>query len=75
MDSRKSGKYKEAKEWQIKAINASANPSATLLEHLGDILYKLGDEKGALERWKEALDLDGGNDKLVKKIADQTLYE
>lgn len=71
----KSKKYKEAKEWQEKAIAASESPSATLLEHLGDILFKLGNEKEALKKWKEAAELKGGSDKLVKKISDQTLYE
>lgn len=71
----KSGKYKEAEEWQMKAIEASENPSATLLEHLGDILYKLGQKDKALLKWKEAAEMSGGSDKLVKKIADKTLYE
>ena len=71
----KSAKYKEAKEWQLKAIEASANPSATLLEHLGDILYKLGEKNAALERWQEAVKLNGGSEFLDKKIAEKQLYE
>ncbi|MFT4968464.1 MAG: tetratricopeptide (TPR) repeat protein [Chitinophagales bacterium] len=71
----KSEKYVEAKEWQIKAIEASDSPSATLLEHLGDILYKLGDKKAAISKWEEAAELKGGSDKLIKKIDGQTLYE
>jgi Tfp pilus assembly protein PilF len=71
----KSEKYKDAKEWQMKAIEASENPSATLMEHLGDILFMLGDEKNALEKWKKALELSDSNEKLVNKIADKTLYE
>ena len=59
----------------MKAIEASENPSATLMEHLGDILFMLGDEKNALEKWKKALELSDGNEKLVNKIADKTLYE
>jgi tetratricopeptide (TPR) repeat protein len=71
----KSGKYKEAKEWQLKAIEASANPSATLIEHLGDILFKLGEKANALEKWQEALELKGGSPFLDKKIAEKQLYE
>lgn len=71
----KDGKFKEAKEWQLKAIEAAANPSATLLEHLGDILFKLGETSTALEKWEEAAKLKGGSDLLPKKIMDKQLYE
>ena len=71
----KSGEYEEAKEWQLKAIDAAKNPSATLLEHLGDILFKLGLIDEALSKWKEAAEKNGGSEKLTKKIADKTFYE
>ena len=71
----KDGKYKEAKEWQLKAIEASDRPSATLLEHLGDILFKLGEKTAAVEKWEEAAQLSGGSEFLPKKIADKQLYE
>ena len=71
----KSGKYKEAKDLQVKSIELAANPSATLLEHLGDILFKLGDKTAALEKWQDAAKLKGGSEFLNKKIADKQLYE
>lgn len=71
----KDGKYKEAKEWQLKAIQAAQIPSATLLEHLGDILFKLGEIEAALQKWQEASSLNGGSEFLPKKIADKQLYE
>lgn len=71
----KSGEYEEAKEWQLRAIDAAENPSATLLEHLGDILFKLGLKYEALNKWKEAAEKNGGSEKLTKKIADKAFYE
>ena len=71
----KSGKYKEAKDLQVKSIELAANPSATILEHLGDILFKLGDKTAALEKWQDAAKLKVGSEFLNKKIADKQLYE
>ncbi len=48
------GKYTEAKDWIEKAIANSPDVSSTLLEHYGDILYKLGDEASAVTKWKAA---------------------
>lgn len=46
--------YDEALLWIDKALKNSLEPSATLLEHQGDILSQLGKEKEALTAWKEA---------------------
>ena len=46
--------YNEALIWIDKALKNSLDPSATLLEHQGDILSQLGNEKEALTAWKEA---------------------
>ncbi len=35
-----------AKEWQQKALKADNEKSGTILEHYGDILFKLGDKRG-----------------------------
>src|SRR5690606_13885656 len=43
--------YKEALVWIDKAINLADEPSSTLMEHKGDILYKLGNQKEALDFW------------------------
>lgn len=71
----KSAKYSEAKEWQEKAIRASDEVSGTLLEHLGDILFKLGEVDKALEEWKKAMNVGGGSELLPKKLSDKKLYE
>ena len=48
------GSYEEAEKWISKAIEASDDPGATILEHYGDVLYKLGDKERAREYWQQA---------------------
>lgn len=71
----KKGDYKQALEYQEKAITASEKLSDTLLEHLGDILYKLGKKNEAITKWKEAKDHGEGSEFLQKKINEEKLYE
>ncbi len=68
-------KYKEAKEWVWKAINHGGESNPTLLEHYGDILYKLGDKTGAIKYWEKAREAGKGSDLLDKKLQDKQLYE
>jgi len=51
--------------------------NATILDHLGDIEYRLNNKDKALDYWKKALDAGDVDDEelLKKKIADQKLYE
>ena len=69
-------KYSKAAEWQQKAIDASGEkPSATLYEHLGDILYKLGRQDEAVQKWQAAIDAGGDSSVLLQKVQDKQLYE
>ncbi|MEM7367205.1 MAG: tetratricopeptide repeat protein [Bacteroidota bacterium] len=58
----KQGKYNEAEKWIKKAVDL--NPDAEILEHYGDVLYKLGKKDDAKIQWERArvagseLDLD-----------------
>lgn len=61
------GEYKEAAGYVKKAIE-KGEVSAVVYEHLGDILYKMNDKKGALEQWNIALQLDENNRALRDKI-------
>ncbi|HTB31255.1 MAG TPA: tetratricopeptide repeat protein [Bacteroidia bacterium] len=70
-----SGKYQDAKQWESKAIQNGGTKDATILEHYGDILYKLGEKDLALEYWVKAKDKGAGSDLLEKKIKDKKLYE
>ncbi|MEM7549025.1 MAG: tetratricopeptide repeat protein [Bacteroidota bacterium] len=65
--------YKEALRFIEKA--AVQDPSATILEHYGDILFKLGRIDEAVEQWEKAKGLDSSSELIDKKIADRKLYE
>jgi len=67
--------YLEAKEWINKAIENDGHKSAVIIEHYGDILYKLDDIKNAVNQWKKALILEPDSDVLQQKIKDKKLYE
>jgi len=73
----KNSKYSEAKMWIEKAVNLS--PNATLYEHYGDVLYKLGETNKAIEYWQKAKDSDSSGKEtsefLNKKLIDKTYYE
>jgi tetratricopeptide (TPR) repeat protein len=72
----KQGKFKEAKVYILKAIEFSENTNdPTVWEHLGDIEYKLGDKKQALEHWKKAQSKGEVSIILQQKINDQKLND
>lgn len=65
-------KYREAKKYIEKAIQAG-DASATLYEHYGDILFKLGEVDDAVVQWKKAKLLDQKNEAIEKKIANRKI--
>ena len=69
------GEYIEAREWILKALLNGGEKSAVIVEHYGDILYKLGDFEGALDQWKKSKELGGESQFLIQKINDKKLYE
>lgn len=71
----KLGKYEEAKKWIIKSLENGGNENDIILEHLGDIYYKLGDPTNALEYWLKAKKKGNGSEYLQKKIDEKKLYE
>jgi len=68
-------KYRLAKVWAEKAVNYSNNKNAVILEHYGDILFKLNDKKQALIYWKKAKLTGKGSEFLDKKLLNKKLYE
>ena len=58
-----------------KALDNAQNPDGLYFEHYGDILYKVGDKKKAIENWEKAQKAGGYSDKLEQKLKDGTLYE
>ncbi len=72
----KLNKLEEAKIWIEKAISNGANNSGAVLEHYGDILFKLGDTARAFENWQKAKEAgDGTSEFLDKKILEKKLFE
>jgi len=67
----KLGRYEEARDYVVKALAGEA--SATVFEHMGDILFKLGKKDGAEQYWKQALEKNTNNQVLRDKIARGTL--
>jgi Tfp pilus assembly protein PilF len=70
------GSYIMAKIYIEKAIEYSKEePSAEVLEHYGDVLFKTGDREKAQEQWKKAKELGGSSKELDEKIETGRLVE
>ncbi len=67
--------YDSALEWIDKALGSESNASAVLLEHKGDILFKLGRKEEALNYWKMAKEKGGASELIEKKVEEGTLHE
>lgn len=67
--------YKKAKEYLEKAISDTAGVSGTIIEHYGDVLFKLGERENAVAQWKKAKKMGETTELLDKKIATGTLHE
>lgn len=67
--------FEEAKLYIEKAVNSDDNLSGTIIEHYGDILFKLGDVDSAVKQWQKAKGMDETSELIDKKIADRKLYE
>ena len=46
-----------------------------IIEHYGDILFKLGEKKEAIDQWKKAKLIDSGSELLDKKILNEDWFE
>lgn len=69
--------YKEALVWIDKAIKLTERPSSILIEHKGDILFKLGNKQEALDFWEKARQFpeSESNEKLHQKIKEKTYVD
>jgi tetratricopeptide (TPR) repeat protein len=67
--------YKKAKEYLEKALADTSAVSGTIIEHYGDILFKLGERDNAVVQWKKAKKMGETTELLDKKIATGTLHE
>lgn len=73
----KKGDYERAKVYQEMAIEDTKpeEASAELYDHYGDILFKLGQTRLAVDNWRKALEKEPGNELIKRKIKDETYYE
>jgi Tfp pilus assembly protein PilF len=69
------GKYDDAKLWLEKAVANGAANNPVILEHLGDVLYKLNNSELALDYWIKAKKAGPGSDQLERKINEKKLVE
>jgi len=68
-------RYEEAKMWMIKAIKYGGSKNGVILEHMGDIYYKLEDVDEAVKYWKKAKAAGETSELIDKKIGEKKLYE
>lgn len=68
-------RYEDAKLWMQKAIDNGGKNSGVILEHMGDVLFKLGEEEEALEFWNKAKEVGDASELIDKKVRDKKLYE
>ena len=67
--------YEQAKIWMQKSLANGSDGSAVVVEHYGDILYKLGNVEDAIVEWEKAKNLGEASKFLDKKLEDGKLYE
>ena len=68
------GKYPEAKNFFERAYKLNPKDKV-IVEHMGDIYFKLGDKDLAVELWKEAKEKGSVNQVLDKKIEKKEYYD
>ena len=69
------GEYSEAKKWIDKAIHDGGATNGTIIEHAGDIEFKLGNMNEAVELWKKAKATGDHSEQIDRKINDRSYYE
>ena len=67
--------YSDAEFWLQKSLDYGGINSGTVLEHYGDVLYKLNRTSEALDYWKKAKDKEDYSDRLLDKIAGKKYIE
>ncbi|MDX2305064.1 MAG: tetratricopeptide repeat protein [Microscillaceae bacterium] len=65
--------YKKAEKYLEKAAQLSKRGG--IVEHYGDLLFKLGDPENALRQWIRAKELGGTSPQIDKKITEKKLIE
>ena len=67
--------FEGALKWILKSLKNGSDNSAVVVEHYGDILFKIGKRNEAYEQWVKASQIGEGSRLLSKKIENKKLYE
>jgi len=67
--------YDEARKYLERAILDTMNVNGTIIEHYGDVLFKLGQKDKAIEQWKKAKLKGETSDIINRKIETGILHE
>jgi len=67
--------YQAAEKHLLDAINNGGQSNATILEHYGDALYKVGKVEDAVNNWKKAKELGSTSEKIDQKITGKKYIE
>lgn len=67
------GRFEESKKYLELALDSIED--GTIVEHYGDVLFKLGEKEKAVEQWKRAKKLGQTSSLIDKKISDKEIYE
>lgn len=67
--------YRNARTYLEKALANPNNVSATIVEHYGDVLSRLGEKDRAVEQWKKAKEMGECSENIEKKIASGTVHD
>ncbi|MBM3426256.1 MAG: tetratricopeptide repeat protein, partial [Bacteroidetes bacterium] len=68
-------RYAEAASYLEEALKFEKEPSGVLMEHYGDILFRLGKVEDAVSWWKKAEKTSEASPLLVQKIKDRQLHD
>lgn len=68
-------RYAEAASYLEEALKFEKEPSGVLMEHYGDILFRLGKVEDAVSWWKKAEKTSEASEYLVQKIKDRQLHD
>jgi len=69
------GDYSKAQEYVQQSIDMDTIASPVVLEHMGDVYYKLNNFKKAKSYWKKAKKAGNKSETLLKKIKEGKWYE
>lgn len=69
------GRYADALEWIEKAVANGGGKSGIIVEHRGDILFRLGRKDEAMAEWKKAKEFGDVSDALDRKLSSGQLTD